>query len=165
MSARGIALAIAFSATTLLFPVHAGDYEDGMAAYRARDYQRARMLWTPLAMQGQRRAQVSLARMLERGEGSNPDMAEALRWYQQAAEQDHAESQYRVAMAHAWGQGGWFRDPAQAAAWLERAATNGHKKSQRLLAQAYRTGELGLTPDATKAQYWQTVSGAKKKGR
>lgn len=160
-----MSLAIGLGAATLLLPAHAGDYEDGMAAYRARDYQRARMLWTPLAMQGQRRAQVSLARMLERGEGGNPDVGAALDWYRQAAEQGHAESQYRVAMAHAWGQGGWFRDPAQAAQWLERAAVNGHKKSQRLLAQAYRTGELGLTPDPARAQYWQTVADAKKKHR
>jgi len=165
MNMRAASFTIGLTAATLLFPVHAGDYEDGMAAHRARDYQRARMLWTPLAMQGQRRAQVSLARMIERGEGGSPDVGEALRWYKEAAEQEHAESQYRVAMAHAWGQGGWFRDPAQAATWLERAAANGHKKSQRLLAQAYRTGELGLTPDATKAQYWQTVAGGKKKNR
>jgi TPR repeat protein len=163
MNALVMSLAIGLSAATFLVPAQAGEYEDGMAAYRARDFQRARMLWTPLAMQGERRAQVSLARMLERGEGGNPDMGEALRWYQQAAEQGHAESQYRMFLAHAYGQGGWFRDPAQAAVWLERAAANGHKRSQRMLAQAYRNGELGVTPDPSKAQYWQAVADAKKK--
>lgn len=165
MSIRALSLIAGLGVTMFLVTAHAGEYEDGAAAYRGRDYQRARMLWTPLAMQGQRRAQVSLARMLERGEGGSPDLGGALDWYKQAAEQNHAESQYRVAMAHAYGQGGWFRDPAQAAFWLERAAANGHKKSARLLAQAYRTGELGLTPDSGKAQYWQTVANAKKSNR
>lgn len=140
MNARVLSLTTGLSVALFFAAAQAGEYEDGMTAYRARDYQRARMLWTPLAMQGQRRAQVSLARMLERGEGGSPDLGGALGWYKQAAEQNHAESQYRVAMAHAYG----------------------HRKSARLLAQAYRTGELGLTPDSGKAQYWQTVANAKK---
>jgi TPR repeat protein len=161
VNVRAAAQAIVMSAVALVCSAHAGDYEDGMAAYRARDYQRARLLWTPLAMQGQRRAQVSLARMCERGEGATPDLGEALRWYREAAEQNHSESQYRVAMAHAYGLGGWFKDQGQAAVWLERAAGNGHKRSQRMLAQAYRTGELGLTPDPDRAKYWQARADAK----
>jgi len=165
MRLRVIAQSLVLTTALVAVGALASDYEAGMAAYRVRDFERARDLWTPLAMQGQRRAQVSLARMYERGEGGARDLGEALRWYREAAEQNHAESQYRVAMAHAYGLGGWFRDPGEAAIWLERAAANGHKRSQRLLAQAYRTGELGLTPDPDQARYWQERAQAKSKRR
>jgi len=165
MNIRVMAATVTLGAALHVLPAWAGDDEAGMAAYRARDFERARNVWTPLAMQGQRRAQVSLARMYERGEGGAPDLGEALRWCREAAEQNHPESQYRVAMAHAYGLGGWFRDPGEAARWLERAAANGHKRSQRLLAQAYRTGELGLTPDPDQARYWQERALAKSKRR
>ena len=46
---------IATPITLMLFattPVAAGDFEDGQAAYRAGDYQKAVRLWKPLAEQG-----------------------------------------------------------------------------------------------------------------
>jgi TPR repeat protein len=135
-----------------------GEYEDGKAAYKAGDYVRARQIWTPLAMQGNSRAQHSLGQMYERAQGVDRDLEEALRWYRRAAEQGHALSQYRVAVAYAFGLGGVLKDDATAVRWVHRAAENGHRKSQQILARVYETGELGVTRDERKAKYWKEMS-------
>jgi len=50
-------------------PVVAGDFEDGLAAHEAGDYQKAFRLWKPLAEQGHAKAQASLGWMYEQGRG------------------------------------------------------------------------------------------------
>ena len=47
-------IALMLFATT---PVAAGDYEDGAAAYKAGDYQKALRLWKPVAEQANKFAQ------------------------------------------------------------------------------------------------------------
>ena len=59
-------IALMLFATT---PVAAGDYEDGLAAFKAGDYQKALRIWKPFAEHGNVLAQFSLGRMYEVGEG------------------------------------------------------------------------------------------------
>jgi hypothetical protein len=148
----------------LLFsaPVPAGDYERGKQAHKASDFASARQLWMPLALRGEARAQYSVGQLYEKGQGVEQDLATAMSWYRKAAEQNHAESQHRVAVAYAYGLGGLIKDDGTAVRWLHRAAGNGHRKSQRLLARIYETGELGVTPDPGKARHWSSQSAPKR---
>jgi len=61
-------------------PVVAGDKEDGVAAYKAGDYQKAFRLWKPLAERGNRSAQYSLGRMYAEGQGVPEDFVKAYAW-------------------------------------------------------------------------------------
>jgi hypothetical protein len=148
----------------LLLPAlaHAGDYERGKQAYKLGDYVVARQLWMPLALRGEARAQYSVGQLYEKGQGVDQDLSTALSWYRKAAEQNHAKSQYTVAVAYAYGLGGVIKDDDTAVKWLHRAAGNGHRKAQQLLARIYQTGELGVTPDPGKARHWSSLSAPKR---
>ena len=69
----------------LSFAVHAGELEDGLAAYHGKDYAQAFMRLQPLAEQGVPAAQFTLGEMYRRGRGFVPSAAEALPLLQQAA--------------------------------------------------------------------------------
>jgi hypothetical protein len=86
-------IALMLFATT---PVVAGDYEDGLAAFTAGDYQKAVGLFEPLAKQGDARAQYGLGVMYHEGNGVSVDNAEAVHWYTKAAKQGHATAQYNL---------------------------------------------------------------------
>jgi hypothetical protein len=92
-----IATLIAFMlfATT---PVVAGDSvlnplpsEDGAAAFKAGDYQKAFRLLKPLAKQGDAWAQYGLGVMYDEGNGVSVDNAKAVHWYTKAAKQGQAD--------------------------------------------------------------------------
>lgn len=160
---RALLLAFVLATGVGVVAANGANYDDGAAAHRAKDYTRARQIWTPLALQGDPRAQYALGRMHEKAQGVDRDFEEALRWYRKSADQGHADSQYRIAVAYSFGLGGVIKDDATAAKWLHRAAENGHRKSQRLLARAYESGELGITPDDKKARHWKALAEGKKR--
>ena len=141
-------------------PALAGGPEDGLAAYNAGDYATALRLCRPLAEQGDAQAQYLLGRMHEKGRGVDRDFSAAARWYRMAAERNHHESQYRLAVAYAYGLGDLAQDDAQAIAWLRRSAEGGYKKAQKRLAQAYEEGRFGLPRDPKLAQYWRDKANA-----
>ncbi len=49
--------------------VHAGPFEDGLAAYQHGDHATAKRLWQPLADQGVASAQFNLGTIYSKGEG------------------------------------------------------------------------------------------------
>jgi len=67
--------------------VAAGDFEDGLAAFKAGDHQKAVRLWKLLAEQGDARAQTLLGLMYANGEGVPEDDAKALCLYTKATKQ------------------------------------------------------------------------------
>jgi len=95
-------IALMLFATT---PVVAGDYEDGMAAYHAGDYQKALRLWKPFAKQGDVDAQYNLGDMYAKGKGVPEDVAKAVHWYTKAAKQGYAEAQYQLGVSYYNGEG------------------------------------------------------------
>jgi hypothetical protein len=60
---------------------------EGVTAYNSGDYQKAFELWAPLALQGDHRAQYNLGMLYSNGKGVDQNEAEAIKWYQMAAEQ------------------------------------------------------------------------------
>jgi uncharacterized protein len=65
-------------------------------------------------------------RALERA-GNN---AEAIRWYQQAADQGNAAAQYSLGLMHEKGRGGLAKDDAEAIRWYKKAADQGNAAAQ-----------------------------------
>ena len=49
------------------------------------------------------------------------DIVEAEKWYRKAAEQDHANGQYRLGLLYARSRGGVLRDDDEAIRWFRRS--------------------------------------------
>ena len=71
-------------------------FEAGVEAASRVDLGAAIEIWTPLAENGDMRAQYRLARLYAEGEGVEKDPAEAARLYRLAGEQGHIEAQFDV---------------------------------------------------------------------
>jgi len=98
---------------------------------------------------GDAQAQTDLGRRLQTGDGVNADVAEAVRWYRQAAQKGHPRAQCFLGVMLQNGKG-VAKDQAQAIQWYRKAAERGWAEAQFRLAWAYQYGE-GLPKDAAKA--------------
>jgi hypothetical protein len=140
----------------LLFAAAAfgGPYEDGLAAFDRGDYAAALRAWLPLAEQGHRTAQFSVAVLHEKGLGTPPDLREAARWYLKAAQQGDLEAAYNVATFYAAGTG-FDRDEEQARRWYAQVVGNpqsGAAASAIKLRARERLAALGGTAAVGAAQ-------------
>ena len=68
-------------------------WQEGRAAYEAKDYETAVKLYKEAAEQGNEKAQFNLARCYAKGEGVEKDRGEAAKWMRQSAEQGFALAQ------------------------------------------------------------------------
>lgn len=73
------------------------------------------------AEQGQSQAQYELAMRYQRGQETEPDYTEAVKWLEKAASQQHIEAELQLGMMYFSGQG-VARDNVRAAEWFRRAA-------------------------------------------
>jgi uncharacterized protein len=81
-------IALSAGASTLV----AAGFDEGVANYRAGNYEAALKEWTESAEQGDADAQYNLGCLLLRGEGTSPDRARAGEWFRKAADQDELDS-------------------------------------------------------------------------
>jgi len=102
-------------------------FDEGLAAYRAGDFKRARRIWLTLAMQGHPVAQNNLGTLAERP-GPGQDLAEAAAWYAKAAETGYALGQHNLAVMYESGRG-VPQDFAQARHWFAAAGAQGKADS------------------------------------
>lgn len=70
----------------------AAGFDEGVANYRAGNYEGALKEWTESAEQGDADAQFNLGCLFLRGEGTPPDRARAREWFRKAADQDEFDS-------------------------------------------------------------------------
>ncbi len=105
---------------------HAGapDFDAGLAAYNAADFERAFAKWLPLAVRGDAKAQASLGYLYFRGLGVPRDGAVAARWFSRAAEQGQPTAQFFLGTLYYLGRG-IERDLVRAHLWCELALSNG----------------------------------------
>lgn len=89
----------------LSVPAGAQDFDDGMAAYRGGDFQRALREWRPLAEQGHAEAQRNLGVMYLNGQGVPQDYTATANWFQLAAEQGEPFSQFSLGAVYTQGRG------------------------------------------------------------
>ncbi|CCQ72326.1 Conserved Sel1-like TRP-containing protein of unknown function [Magnetospira sp. QH-2] len=110
------------------------DFETGMAAYEAEDYETAYETWLPLAEAGDPRAQYWIADIHRFGLGQPVFYQAALDWYRKAARQTEDVDTYRRAV-YALGYmvnnaQGVTRDIDKAACLYEISAKNNYDSAQ-----------------------------------
>jgi TPR repeat protein len=124
--------------------VASADFDDGLEAYRAGDYERAMTEWRPLAEQGVAEAQFNVGLLYYQGRGVEQDHAEARGWYELAAEQGYARAQYDLAVLYAEGKGGRV-DEVSAHVWFTLAGRQKYgdaKKRRKRLAKRMTPHEI-----------------------
>ncbi len=113
-------LPLAFSTPSL-----AGDYEDGITAYRAGDYKTAIDFLTKAGDQGHRQAQYHLSILYEGASGVDRDTQASFHWLKKAAEGGMVEAQRNLAAFYDDGVDDPDDDIEQAAFWYRKTANQG----------------------------------------
>lgn len=72
------------------------DFEEGVTAFKAGDYERAFKSWNPLAERGDRESQLGIGSLYEKGRGVDQDLVEAHKWYVLAWERQVYGAQRRA---------------------------------------------------------------------
>jgi hypothetical protein len=127
-----------------------GEFDKAMEAYKKGSFIEALNGFYVLAKNGDAEAQFNVGLMYANGQGSKRDLHKAVIWYEKAAQQDFAASQYNLArIYHKAGE----TDPhayQKAVYWYEKAAANGNMQALNNLASLYLKGE-GVKKDPRKA--------------
>ncbi len=108
------------------------------------------------ANEGDAIAQTDLGKMYAEGRGVVPDLKEAKRWFQLAADQGQPDGQYNLGVMYAVGQGA-PQDFVQAVKWYSLAAERGQTDAQNSLGMRYKRGE-GVAQDYVQAHKWFALS-------
>ncbi|MDB4254942.1 sel1 repeat family protein [bacterium] len=117
----------------------AQDYDKGLEAAQAGDFQTALQEWRPLAEQGDADAQKDLGVMYFTGQGVTQDYDEAVKLYRLAAEQGNVAAQSNLAEMYYKGQG-VPQDFDEAAKWLHLVAKDGSAPAQYMMGLTYEAG-------------------------
>lgn len=110
-------------------PACAGDLEDGLAAYRAKNYAQTFLWLAPLADNGDPQAEFVLGEMYRKGQGLVKSMDDALPWLNKAAEAGHAGAQNVLGQLYETGDG-VEQNFDTALQWFQRAAESGDAPGQ-----------------------------------
>jgi hypothetical protein len=81
------------------------DFQKGIVAHNKGDYATAFREWTPLAEQGDVRAQYNLGQMYKNGQGVTQNYKTAIRWFKLSAEQGNTSAQFNLGVMYTKGQG------------------------------------------------------------
>lgn len=106
-----------------------------------------------LAQVGDEEAQMAVASAYEQGGEAKKDIAEAAKWYREAALTGNVEAEFRLARLVSKGAKGLTKDLKTAAKLYEAAANSGHLESQNAMGQAYQNGH-GVEVNEAKAVEW-----------
>jgi TPR repeat protein len=153
-SARRLSLAVAVALVAAW--ASAGPLEDGMVAYRAKDYAKAAESWGPLAEKGDAAAQYYLGTLYAEGKGVQQNDATAFLWFERSAKQGSADAQYNLGASYAAGTG-VPKSYADAAKWFQRAADQGMVFAQVNLGLLYAAGN-GVPQDNIEAFKWLDIA-------
>ena len=124
----------------------------GQRAYRVQDYATAIREWTPLANEGNARAQFRLAEMFAEGRGVEKDLKTAADWYCEAAEHGYVRAQVKLGELYEAGRG-----YSEARKWYLKAAEQGVARAQYTLARMYWYGR-GVNKNDAEAAKWYRKS-------
>ena len=146
-----VGLGLSFTAVTAC-----ADYEDGLNAAFAGDYDTAFREFSLAAQQGLDLAQYNLAILYFTGQGVDQDYGQAFRWTEAAAAQGHINAQANLASLYLEGTG-VVRDVDQAVNWFSAAGLSGHASAAMTLTVMYRDGEP-IGQDFVQAHAWAQVA-------
>ncbi|TNI26570.1 hypothetical protein CF108_14505 [Aeromonas veronii] len=121
-------------------------------AWRTGHFDEATRIWSPLADQGQPRAQALMGWSHEVGQGSEQDIHQAISLYRQSALAGDPFGQYRLAELYLRGVG-VKRDLRQAFHWMDQAARNGDVPAMLKVGVLHLMGVSGRV-DLPQAKQW-----------
>ncbi|NJC06002.1 hypothetical protein GGQ97_001795 [Sphingomonas kaistensis] len=126
-------------------PLHAQSVRAGIEAWSANQPEKAVAIWRPLAAKGQADAAFNLGQAYKLGRGVPADLAEAQRFYEQAARAGHLEAQTSLGLL-------LFQNGNRTAAlrWLKQAAESGEPRAMLVYGTALFNGD-GVTEDRIRA--------------
>ena len=151
------AILLALSLFCLVIPpVALAGFDEGLAAYRKKDYATALSEWKPLADHGSAVAQTTLGTMYHFGEGVPQDDREAVKWFTLAARQGVAYGQNALGVMYDNGLG-VIKDYGQAVKWYFRSADQGYVYAQFNLGLMYDKGK-GIQQDYKNALKWYRLA-------
>ena len=157
MNARlGNTFLIALLAAAVAGSAGATALDDGIAAFKEQQYEKAAEILSALAEKGDRTAQSLLATLYMEGKGVERDDAAAVVWLQRAAAQGDARAQYNLGASYAEGAG-VPKDEKEAAKWFLRAANQGMPFAQLNLGLLYAAGN-GVAQDNVEALKWLQIA-------
>lgn len=130
---------------------------EAWTAYNIGNYKKTIQLVTPLASNGNPRAQVILGRCYENGLGVEQDMAVAAQWFQLAAEQNYSEAQVLLAYCYEVGAG-VPRNGREVMNLMTRAAEQGNAEAQFNLALNYSQGLYGAPKNESESFRWASLA-------
>ncbi|HHF3866820.1 TPA: tetratricopeptide repeat protein, partial [Haemophilus influenzae] len=104
-------------------------FQQGLTAYKQKDFKAILAIIQPLAEQGNASSQVLLGNMYYSGLGVKQDDFEAVKWYRKAAEQGYAAAQFNLGVMYADGRG-VKQDDFEAMNWYRKAAEQGYAAAQ-----------------------------------
>ena len=139
-------------------PVVAGPYEDGLTAWKRKDYATALRVWRNLAQQGHDRAQDKIGNMYFHGQGVPQSYEEAVRWFRKAAEGGNVGAQFFLGNIYESG----LEIPqnyTEAMKWYRKAAEQGNPFSQNNLGIMYLYGR-GVSQNYILAHMWFNLAAA-----
>ena len=132
------------------------DIETGLIQYEQGNFEGAIKTFTPLAQDGDVRAQFLLGTVLLSIATDEPRAEEAVNWLTRAAEQGHVEAQMELARIYRYGDGVSVNE-SEMVKWYRRAAEQGDVGAQLLVADAYAYGQ-GVEPDYVQAYMWYEIA-------
>jgi TPR repeat protein len=132
------------------------DFQKGLAAAQSGDYATALRELTPLAKQGDAKAQYNLGLMNRDGQGVPQDYKTALKWFRLAAEQGDADAQHNLGVMYGNGRG-VPQDDKTAVKWYRRAAEQGDADAQNNLGFMYANGK-GVPQDYILGHMWWNLA-------
>ena len=124
-------------------------FQQGLAAYNAKNYNRALFLWEPLAEKGYADVQYNLGMMYD---VVAQKYQQAFAWYQKAANQGYAKAQYELGDMYYHGKG-VANNYQQAFVWYQKAANQGNFDAQFSLGSMYYHGK-GVAQNYQQAKAW-----------
>lgn len=104
------------------------------------------------AADGYAQAQAALGNAYYDGNCTERNYAEAVKWWQKAAEQGNADAEYRLGTAYTFGNGVGI-DFRKALLWYRKAAAQGDTRAMSAIGDAYGTGN-GVEQDGKEALRW-----------
>ncbi len=142
-----------------LKPAEAGDMRSqlnmAVISQALRDYPQA-LHWARLVADRSPEARFVLGQLFANGQGVMQDYAEALTWFQRAANEDHAASQAALGMMFLQGQG-VAANPLTARQWLLKAARQNDGRAQYYLGEMNEKGVLAER-DPLQALAWYDLA-------
>jgi TPR repeat protein len=133
-------------------PAFSADLQKGLEAHSKGDYATVLREWTPLAKQGNVRAQFNLGVMYAKGDGVPQDDKTAVKWFRLAAEQGNADAQVNLGWMYFEGKGvpKYYKTAVK---WYRLAAEQGDARAQFYLGLMYSKGQ-GVSQDYKTAAKW-----------